>query len=445
MTSSNKPTEEELRDMLEKGMSLYQISRKYNTTIPVIFQLEKDCGIIPKTFIMKKCYHISKEDLESMYIDERMTQWQIAEELGCSQGSVYNMMNYYHIQARVPGGKYTAQQRASKIDEIIHLHEDGMTQEDIAEKVGYTHGYISTILHERGVQTRGRGRFDDHQRSLLHDKIEQMYNEGMTQEEIAKKVGYTPANVCIILKERGVQTRGSGKYTAQQRSLLYDEIEQRYNNGDTQEEIAREFGYSLANVWKILKERGVQTRGPAGTITSQKMSLITADKIQEYIDKGMNQAQIAEYFGVSEWKIFDLCEKFNIPNMVNGYHFTTQEYRDWRQEVLERDNFTCQLCGSQERPEAHHIYKYSEYPDRRFDVDNGIVLCHWCHRKVTGHESEYIVELEDIVLRDRHIGDDIKPCIDYIYYLARKFDQKGVDIFGGELPTHEYTSITKEE
>ena len=41
-------------------------------------------------------------------------------------------------------------------------------------------------------------------------------------------------------------------------------------------------------------------------------------------------------------------------------------------------------------------------------------------------------------LRDSCIEDDIDLGIDYIDYIARKFDQKGVDIFGGTLPTHEY-------
>lgn len=56
------------------------------------------------------------------------------------------------------------------------------------------------------------------------------------------------------------------------------------------------------------------------------------------------------------------------------------EYEQWRKAVYERDNYTCQKC--QQRGgniHAHHIYKYSEYKDLRFDVDNGIVLCQTCH------------------------------------------------------------------
>ena len=288
---NQKPTKEELRDMIDKGMTLYQISRKYNTTIPEIFQLEKEYGLIPKTSILKKYYTISKEDLESMYINEGMVQERIAEELGyISITPVYNMMKYYNIQ------------------------------------------------------TRGRGRF-----------------------------------------------------TAQQRSLLYDEIEQRYNNGETIYQIAEEVGYTPQNVSIILQERGVHTRGSTGAVTNQKMSYITANNIQELIDKGLNQHQIAEHFGVCDATIFNMAKKFGIPGMVSNFRHTAPEYQAWKYAVLNKCHRNCQLCGATNvRLEVHHIIPWADAPELRYNVDNGVPLCHECHKKVTGHEYEYAQQFLDI-------------------------------------------------
>ena len=64
-----------------------------------------------------------------------------------------------------------------------------------------------------------------------------------------------------------------------------------------------------------------------------------------------------------------------------GRNYT--EYRDWRKEVFERDNYTCQCCGDNKghNLNAHHIYGYTEYKDLRTDVDNGVTLCEDCHKR----------------------------------------------------------------
>lgn len=57
------------------------------------------------------------------------------------------------------------------------------------------------------------------------------------------------------------------------------------------------------------------------------------------------------------------------------------EYRDWREDVIERDE-VCQCCGNPEELHAHHIHKAEHFPELRFDVANGITLCKDCHHYV---------------------------------------------------------------
>ena len=60
----------------------------------------------------------------------------------------------------------------------------------------------------------------------------------------------------------------------------------------------------------------------------------------------------------------------------------TKEYRHWRDAVLKRDGHKCKKCGATERRlDAHHIFSFTEYPERRFDMGNGITLCVKCHTK----------------------------------------------------------------
>jgi hypothetical protein len=59
----------------------------------------------------------------------------------------------------------------------------------------------------------------------------------------------------------------------------------------------------------------------------------------------------------------------------------THEYRNWRDAVYQRDDWTCQFCDRRGvRLEPHHIKMFAYYPALRYDIDNGITLCYECHQ-----------------------------------------------------------------
>ena len=71
------------------------------------------------------------------------------------------------------------------------------------------------------------------------------------------------------------------------------------------------------------------------------------------------------------------------------------EYRQWRSDVFQRDNWTCQTCGKRGcYLEAHHIIRFIDIIKRYdiktikeaidckmlWDIDNGVTLCRECHQ-----------------------------------------------------------------
>ena len=64
--------------------------------------------------------------------------------------------------------------------------------------------------------------------------------------------------------------------------------------------------------------------------------------------------------------------------------------------MFARDGYTCQACEKKGiRVEAHHIKEQSNYPELRFDVNNGITLCRDCHKKTDNYGSK--AKLKNIV------------------------------------------------
>jgi 5-methylcytosine-specific restriction endonuclease McrA len=52
-------------------------------------------------------------------------------------------------------------------------------------------------------------------------------------------------------------------------------------------------------------------------------------------------------------------------------------------DVFERDDYTCVMCGATGDLTVDHIQSWKDYVELRFSIDNCRTLCQKCHYKVT--------------------------------------------------------------
>ena len=77
------------------------------------------------------------------------------------------------------------------------------------------------------------------------------------------------------------------------------------------------------------------------------------------------------------------------------------EFRLWRESVFARDNWTCQkyrIRGC--KLHSHHIQNFSDYPELRFAIDNGITLSEKAHKefhKKYGYRHNTLEQLTDFL------------------------------------------------
>ncbi len=75
----------------------------------------------------------------------------------------------------------------------------------------------------------------------------------------------------------------------------------------------------------------------------------------------------------------------SIKHLMRG----SPEWRTWRKQIFERDDYRCIDCG--ERGvflEPHHIEPLKKTLSRAFDTRNGITLCRPCHKMTMGKELQ---------------------------------------------------------
>lgn len=68
-----------------------------------------------------------------------------------------------------------------------------------------------------------------------------------------------------------------------------------------------------------------------------------------------------------------------------------RQEQEWARIIKERDNWSCVICGSQYKPNAHHIIP-REFKCFKYDLDNGITLCTKHHkfcRFISAHNAPF--------------------------------------------------------
>jgi len=71
------------------------------------------------------------------------------------------------------------------------------------------------------------------------------------------------------------------------------------------------------------------------------------------------------------------------------YHLKDWRYKEWRSKVFERDNWTCQTCRKRGvELNAHHIKSWANYPEFRYDLNNGVTLCVECHKLTDNYKGK---------------------------------------------------------
>lgn len=74
-------------------------------------------------------------------------------------------------------------------------------------------------------------------------------------------------------------------------------------------------------------------------------------------------------------------------------------YKNWRMAVFKRDSFSCRIenidCKGQ--IQVHHILRWADYPELRYEINNGITLCQAHHPLKRAEEKRLIPLFRELV------------------------------------------------
>jgi hypothetical protein len=90
----------------------------------------------------------------------------------------------------------------------------------------------------------------------------------------------------------------------------------------------------------------------------------------------------------------------------------------WSEYIKRRYKYTCALCTSTKKTQAHHIDGWAHAPNKGIDVNNGICLCETCHDEYhnqysTTSKSTFVMFLGH---RGKHLMNECKDLGELINY-----------------------------
>ena len=184
------------------------------------------------------------------------------------------------------------------------------------------------------------------------------WGKGRSTEYIGKEWGCTGANIIRLMK----------KFDIKRRTLVW-----------TDEEVQTLIDLSATETFKDISESVGKTHD-ATRLMAIKLGLKSVYN-PGYRNELTRQKISASLQGITtdEWDGFK--------ESVNQLIRKSEAMQSWRKSVFERDDYTCQHCGSRSGNgkkvilHADHIKPFATHIELRFDVDNGRTLCLDCHKK----------------------------------------------------------------
>ena len=173
------------------------------------------------------------------------------------------------------------------------LAAEGYSQTTAAIMLGVTRERIRQIANRDGIEFLS-GKKDWGAR----DQIAALHAEGLTDREIAERMGREPATIWLMREDIGLPRNV--------RRTKRDELCDLLSQGLTLSEAARQLGWRTQNAWEVAKRRGITDY--AGKQGPKR----APDEYRACAEKGMTKKEAARHLGVSLRAVDQMARRHGI-------------------------------------------------------------------------------------------------------------------------------------
>ena len=272
------------------------------------------------------------------WINEGLTQEEIAQKLEVSQTAINYHVKKLRAEGKLPKSKKTrnnSEEREKRYEQIIQWYNEGLSQREMAQRLGITKSVVARyidILAKEGIVKE----WSETESEKLEQQLEKtiwLYNRGTSNDEIAKILGVSNSTVGNYISKLKAEGRiPQKKPESIQRREMYDKIVELYYKGFTQEEMAKELGKSKEYINScIVKLRKKGLLKESRPVSIKEKRLLT--EIVILYEEGKTTEEISERLKISTSAIENRIAKLKAEGRIIG---KLELNRQKRSELLEK-------------------------------------------------------------------------------------------------------------
>jgi len=161
-----------------------------------------------------------------------------------------------------------------------------------------------------------------------------------------------------------------------------DKLRELYGAGMTYREIADKLGCGETTVWNAARNCGIKSRSRSEVLRGREFTVEHRQKLS-YAKRGDKWAGSKN----PNWKGGVSTDNWVARRNSKGVI--------WRREVIRMAEGKCARCGRKRGEKCsrcgitlpfyvHHKKSFADHPDKRYDANNGELLCFYCHKEEHG-------------------------------------------------------------
>ena len=191
-----------LKKVQNGKLTVRQIAEKTGADITTVYDRLKEHGIkVPGRRI-----DLPRDMLVKMYVNEKKTAAQIANELGVNRGLVFNNLKRYDISRRPTNSKKRIAEPDKQTLEQMYVNSR-MRVPDIGKNLGCSKYTVYRCLKKYGIGRRKSGPLL--KREITESELRRLYEvERWNTERIAEHFGVKPHSIWPRLRKYGIIVRG---------------------------------------------------------------------------------------------------------------------------------------------------------------------------------------------------------------------------------------------